>query len=223
MRVEEEKRIVLEIFTTNINNEAQADRDGGENENAGIKDIVKNREAEAKEKDNVIAEGWQADDEKERKEEVVKRIEEQLVEERGSLREEEEGSRHQDKRLIHKEDKISGEFATKKEKDQLRLREKSKGGEKQEGKDTDRYQKEEDKTRRKILGENDGELQGLRKKINNDSDKEDDIDRDERNVQREEDKRRRELLWKKDEEQHRLRKEKKRLEEEEIRWTKREH
>ena len=201
VRVKEEKKVVLEIVTTNINNEAQADRDGGENENVGIKDIVKNSEAEAKEKDNVIAEGWQADNEKERKEEDVEKIEEQLVEERGRLRE--KGSWHQDKRLSHKEDKIPGEFAIKKEKDQLRLIENSGGSEKEEGKGTDRNQKEEDKTRRKKI-----------------SDKEEDMDRDKRNFQREEDKRRRELLRKKDEEQQRLKKEKKRLEEEEIRWTK---
>ena len=161
VRVEEEKKVVLEIVTTNINNEAQADRDGGENENAGIKDIVKNREAEAKEKDNVIAEGWQADDEKERKEEDVKRIEEQLVEERGRLREEEKGSWHQ---LSHKEDKIPGEFATKKEKDQLRLREKSRGSDKEDNMCRDRnVEREEDKRRRELVWKMDEEQHRLRK------------------------------------------------------------
>ena len=159
------EKIVLEIATTNINNEAQADRDGGENENAGIKDIVKNREAEEKEKDNVIAEGWQADDEKECKEENVERIEEQLVEERGRLREEEKGSRHQDKRLIHKEDKISGEFATKKEKDQLRLRKKSRGSDEEDNMNRNerKVQREEDKGRRELVWKKDEEQHRLRK------------------------------------------------------------
>ena len=92
----------------------------------------------------------------------MEKIEEQLVEERGRLREEENGSIHQ---LSHKEDKIPGEFATKKEKDQLRLRKKSRGSDEEDNMNRNerKVQREEDKGRRELVWKKDEEQHRLRK------------------------------------------------------------